>query len=248
MSQAAIYSGMAHPIVFVHGGGEGGEAAWPLQAAHDFGRETRFIYRPGFAPGEAPRRTDFGDDARAVLAACGSGAHVVAHSYGSLAALRAAELDSSRVLSMILLEPTAFGLVRGDDAVEGYIEALSVMERASSMGPADYFVALLTAMGVPEVPTPATEAELLEAERWRLLAPPWDAPVSASAVAHVPTLLVSGGWNPAQDVVDDHLAGKGATRTAVPGAGHMVQYADGINEVIRDFIGEIEADEGQPQG
>jgi len=233
---------MASPIVFVHGGGEGGPAAWPLQAAHDFGRATRFIYRPGFAPGESPRATDFGDDARAVLAACGDGAHVVAHSYGGLAALQAAELDGSRVLSLILLEPVAFGLVRGDDAVEGYISALSVMERASSISASDYFVALMTAMGVPEIPTPTTEAELLEAERWRLLAPPWDAPVLAEVVAAVPTLLVSGGWNPAQDVLDELLSAKGAERVTVPGAGHMVQYAEGINEVISRFLEKVESD------
>ncbi len=156
-------------------------------------------------------------------------------------AMQAAEIDSSRILSLTLLEPIAFGLVRGDDAVEGYIGALSVMERASSMTAADYFVALLTAMGVPDVPVPSTEAELLEAERWRLLAPPWDAPVSAAVVSSVPTLLMSGGWNPAQDALDAHLEALGARRTTVAGAGHMVQYAEGANEVITAFIDEVEA-------
>lgn len=215
--------------------------AWPLQVAYDFGREARFMFRPGFAPGEQPRLTDFAEDARAVLAECGSGSHVVAHSYGGLAALQAAEIDSPRILSLTLLEPVAFGMVRGDDAVEGYVAALSVMERAASMSADDYLVALMTAMGVPDVPVPASESELLEAERWRLLRPPWDAPCTAAGVSQVPTLLVSGGWNPAQTVVDEHLALFGAERLTIAGAGHMLQFDSSINGVIETHIANAEA-------
>lgn len=128
---------MSLPIVFVHGSEAGGSTAWPTQADADFDREKRFVTRQGYAAGVELGKSDFDADAAAVVEAVGDGGHVVAHSFGALVAIRAAELSPATVASLILFEPMVYSLVRGEPRVEAYISSLDAQGRAESMSASD---------------------------------------------------------------------------------------------------------------
>ena len=132
--------------VFVHGSGRVGVDAWPRQAGWD---DARFVVRPGFGAGESGTVTDSEPEAQLVNEACGAdGAHVIASSYGALAAWGAAALRGTSVRSLALLEPAVFSLGRGGFAVEAHIRAVDpVMRRAPDLSAGEFIVALYTAFG-----------------------------------------------------------------------------------------------------
>jgi pimeloyl-ACP methyl ester carboxylesterase len=202
---------MSLPIVFVHGSNLGGKAAWPVQAEADFGREAHFLALPGYGEDEERIPTDFDADAAAVVEAAGEGAHVVAHSYGALAAIGAAQLSPATVVSLVLFEPSAFSLVRGEPRVEHFI---------SSFG---------------------TEQEIRENERFRLLRPPWEAGLNPDIFADVATLAVTGHSNEVYDVVVDRIASLGGERAEIEGFGHELTNAPQSVDLIRDFVDRVEA-------
>jgi pimeloyl-ACP methyl ester carboxylesterase len=97
------------PIVFLHGAGRAGASNWPAQAGS---AETRFHFLDRDAPFDDAER-----DAGRLIKAVGSGGHVVAHSYGAIAAMLAAA-RSSRIRSLVLVEPACFSIARGRSGAE----------------------------------------------------------------------------------------------------------------------------------
>ncbi|WAB83312.1 alpha/beta hydrolase [Microcella daejeonensis] len=222
--------------VFVHGTGLAGAAAWPRQRDDARLRGSMYLTRPGYGGAEAPRATDWGMERDAVLAAVGSGAHLVAFSYGGLAALLAAAQHPDRIRTMCLIEPPAFSLARGEPGVEAHVAAVApVLERRGELGPSEFVVALLRAFGQTDPVAPQTEEELRSAEISRLTAAPWEAPLSTDAVREVPTLVLTGGWNREYDEAAAALARAGATHRELPGAGHRVQDHPAFTEMILDL-------------
>ena len=65
--------------------------------------------------------------------------------------------------------------------------------------------------------------------------PPWypDLPLAELAAAPFPKLVVSGGHSEGFDAVCDDLAAQiGAARAEATGAGHEVQFAPAINDLL----------------
>jgi len=218
--------------VFVHGSGRFGADAWPGLVDDDY----VFITRGGF--GQAPSRTDFAADARRVLDAVGEGAHVVGASYGGIAALQAAA--SGTVRSLVLIEPAAFSLSRGMPATEAHIAAVDpVMRRWEQTDAATFAVDFLTALGVPNVTRPEMPEMLLTAERWRLQRAPWDADLDPTVVARVPTLVVTGKWNPEYEELAARLVELGASHRQLEGNGHSAQEHPEFEAVMREWWREV---------
>ena len=135
-----------------------------------------------------------------------------------------------RVRSLTVNEPPAFGVARGNPAVEQFLAA---MERAPRE-PRAYLEYFLPLVGVSsEVPprlSPSFEAATRAAIAER---PPHEAviPLERLRELRFPKLVVSGAHNAALDAVADVLeAGLPALRAVLPGAGHNVQRAPGYNE------------------
>jgi pimeloyl-ACP methyl ester carboxylesterase len=138
---------MSEPVVFVHGAGRAGAEAWPIQrSARDLG-ERVFVVRFGFGPNEDGQRTDFEEDRRRVIDAIADGAHLVAHSYGALAALMAAESALSRVRSIALFEPACFSLARGRAAIEAHVAAMSAALADDSLSDEEFLAAFVRSVG-----------------------------------------------------------------------------------------------------
>src|SRR5439155_5625358 len=122
--------------------------------------------------------------------------HVVGVSYGAVVSLLAAALDPEHVRSLTLIEPPAFGLVRGHPDVEILIERLTgVWDNAGITTPEESFATFLARLGIPRVePLSSNGSHNIQASLREQ--PPWVAriPLREFAQAHVPVLVVSGGW------------------------------------------------------
>ena len=103
-------------VVFVHGAGSFGAAAWPKQHGMALAYDALFLRRHGFDPAAEPLETDFAADTAIVLASLAddgrgeAGGHVVAHSQGAIAAMMAAVQRPDLVQSLTLVEPACLSL------------------------------------------------------------------------------------------------------------------------------------------
>jgi|SRR5690625_524891 len=183
------------PAVFLHGIGRSGRAAWPLQLSLE--EERACLFLPRLGPG---------DPSSAVVAHLAERldgpVHVVAHSYGALAALLLAERHRGLVVSLALAEPAALGLSRGRPRTE---------EHVAAMGP---------------VLAGATDEHL------RATTPPWQVEVSPEVVSRVPTLVALGGPGTMYAEVAAVLKAHGADVLTVPGTGHRPQDAPAFGRAL----------------
>ncbi len=179
--------------------------------------------RPGFPPGPPVARVDFEAEVPWLEALIQPGDHLVAHSYGGVTALLAA--PRLPLASLTVLEPPAFGVARGDPAVEAWLDGALALPRAD---PRTYVEAFLVHVGAPlRLPDPLPPvleqgADAFMRERW-----PWEAELPLAPVPY-PVLVVTGGHEPAFEAVGDVLERElRAERLVLPGAGHAVQNAAG---------------------
>lgn len=218
-------------VTFFHGAGKAGASAWPRQVAE---AEQGWVFLERLPTGDDPEN----DASRIVmLLADAGGGHVVAHSYGAMAALLAAGHEPELVRSLALLEPACFDLARGCPAVEEHIATMTPVFAAAADEAVTWreFSALFAAaMGteVPDLPDTVLEAQVT---RLRTLTPPWGTGLTAMKDLPVPTLVVTGGWSELYEQTAAALADYGAQREVVAGSGHRVQDAAVTNGLLRDF-------------
>lgn len=229
--------GTGERVVLVHGSLATGPVEWegqrPLAAeGYELVVPTRRAYATG-AGGE-----DFLVDGRDVAALLGSGAHLVGHSYGGLAALVAAQLRPEAVRSLVLAEPPAFGIATAQPAVAGLVAELEVV-LAADVPDRVFLERFLRAVGTPVAEMPAELLTELTAlvPRLRTGRQPWHAPVPVDHLrsAPFPTVVVSGQHDQAFHAVCEVLAElSGRPLRVEPGAGHEVQLAPGFNDLLRE--------------
>lgn len=142
------------------------------------------------------------------------GAHLVGHSYGAVVALLAAGLRPERVLSLVVIEPNAFEIAKGDPDAEASAAALKpVYARVMQLTTSEFVSEWGRARG-------KTEHELRDwigsfgdddwvaAEASRRECWPGDPPIEFDvlAAAAFPKVIVRGGWN--ADLVGRDGAGR----------------------------------------
>lgn len=192
--------GDGEPAVFVHGSFGWGEETWREQRPLADDYKLLLVDRRGFGASPANGRVDFERDAADVADLLADGAHLVGHSYGGVVSLLAAARRPDAVRSLVLIEPPAFGLARGDAAVEELIRNIGTAA-AATQDPSEYCAAFLRGFGFPAQANPL-EGEMLDAARASMTErPPWEAqiPLDDLAAAGLRVLLVQGDWCPAPD-------------------------------------------------
>ncbi|MFL5950007.1 MAG: alpha/beta fold hydrolase [Gaiellaceae bacterium] len=192
--------GDGEPAVFVHGSFGWGEETWREQRPLADHHKLLLLDRRGFGASPANGRVDFDHDADDVAALLDDGAHLVGHSYGGVVSLLAAARRPDVVRSLTLIEPPAFGVARGDDAVEALIENISSAAETID-DPSRYRSAFLHAFGFPGRPVKLEGDALAAAAASMTERPPWEAeiPLDELERAAFPVLLVQGDWCPAPD-------------------------------------------------
>jgi pimeloyl-ACP methyl ester carboxylesterase len=192
--------GDGEPAVFVHGSFGWGTETWAEQRPLADDYRLLLVDRRGFGESPPAGRVDFERDAGDVATLLGEGAHLVGHSYGGVVSLLAAAQRPQAVRSLVLIEPPAFGLARGDQAVEELIRRIDVAARVTG-DPSEYRAAFLRGFGFPAQPTQLEGRVLAAASASMTERPPWEAdiPLDDLAGAGLRVLLVQGDWCPAPD-------------------------------------------------
>ena len=190
--------------------------------------------RPGFPPNPRIARVDFELEVPWLVALVRRGDHLVAHSYSGVVALLAApELP---LASLTVIEPPAFGVARGDPAVEAWLDGAARFPRDSVRAHLEAFLAHVgSPLRLPDqlqLPSDLQQgAEAFFDERR-----PDEARIPLAPLPY-PVLVVTGAHEPAFEAVADVLCERlGAERAVLPGAGHAVQNAPGFNDVLVEFV------------
>ena len=192
--------GEGEPAVFVHGAFGWGEETWREQRPLADGYRLLLVDRRGFGASPPDGSVDFDRDADDVTDLLGAPAHLVGHSYGGVVCLLAAARRPDGVRSLTLIEPPAFSVARGNEAVETLIRQVRIAAR-TSRDPSEYRAGFLRAFGFPAETTPL-EGPALDAARASMTErPPDEAEIPLDAVADggFPILLVQGDWCPAPE-------------------------------------------------
>ncbi|WP_323958622.1 alpha/beta hydrolase [Arthrobacter sp. JZ12] len=220
-------------VVFVHGADAFGAAAWPRQHGMALEFDCLFVRRHGFDSVAEPLATDFGADQSIVAEALGDGGHLVAAAQGAISAMMVAVEQPHLVRSLVLAEPACFSLTDTLPATAAYRSRVeSLFARRGQLNDEEFDRELARAAYAVESPAAACEGSR-NARRLRLQAPPWTAPLHI--VPGVPTLVLTGGWEPLYEEVARYLADTGATHHVV-GGGHRPQDTNEGDALIRAFV------------
>jgi pimeloyl-ACP methyl ester carboxylesterase len=242
-----VWGGRGDPVVFVHGSFGWGEETWREQQPLADHYRLLLVDRRGFGESPAEGRVDFDRDADDVAALLDGGAHLVGHSYGGVVPLLAAARRPEAVRSLVLIEPPAFGVARGDDAVE---QLIANIDAASAIDdPNEYRTAFLRGFGFPAASGRLKDDALVAARASMTERPPWEAeiPLDELERSGLRVLLVQGDWCPAPDsaralagaafravcdVLDERL---NAVRAILPAAHSPQKLGALFNERVRAF-------------
>lgn len=236
--------GSGAPVLLVHGSLSAGTDEWEGQRPlADEGFRLVVPDRRGYGRSPAADGEDFlrdADDLCDLLHEVGDGerAHVVGHSYGALGAMVAASRCPGTVRSLALLEPPATALGQHDPAARTLVEDMRQVWD-TDLPDEEWIQRFLRTVGSDpaELPPGVLDAALPLVPLVRRSRPPWssDLPLAELAAAGFGKLIVSGGHSTAFDAICDDLADRiGAARVEIPGAGHEIQFAPGINDELLD--------------
>ncbi len=231
--------GQGTPVVLIHGSGTSSDM-WVKQLPLAESFRLLMPDRRGYGRSPPCARIDYETDAVDIADLLGGGAHLVGESYGAVGALLAAGLRPEAVLSLAVIEPPIFGLVRSDPVADDISARLSqVYYTMRNAEPEEFSAAFNRAVGFDFMPTrldPETRKGVEAIMKERL---PFDAQVPFDRLAPAPfaKLVVSGGWNVIFEAICNELARRmGGERAAVRGAGHDVMSTGNlINDRLASF-------------
>jgi pimeloyl-ACP methyl ester carboxylesterase len=193
------------------------------------------VDRPGYPPNPPLERIDFEEQAEEIGELLEPGDHLVGHSYGGFISLFAAA-GRPELASLTVCEPPAFGVVRGDPAVEALLARFTDAPR----DPRGYLEFLMPLVGSTiEIPDPLPPDLEAGARAALVERPPHEAeiPFDALAATPFPKLVISGAHHAAFDAICDVLEERiGAERAVLPGACHSIPRAPGFNERLVEFL------------
>lgn len=243
-------NGRGPRVVFIHGSFGWGRDSFAKQTPLHDGHEVILVDRRGF--GASPSAEHLGwpadaDDLVRILDELGP-CHLVGHSYGGVVAMLAAQRRLDRVMSLVVIEPPAFGLAAGDADADRLSEAFAPAYRdAPTSSATEFGRAWGAAIGRTAEMQAAWEASLtqddlaaLEAtrrERW-----PGDAPIDLAALrdAGFPITVVRGAWMP------EVFEGGHPTGRAFAAVCHAIVTAIVAREVV--FAGSTHSPQSEEPG
>ena len=227
-------------VVFVHGAGSFGAAAWPRQHGVALSYDALFLRRHGYDPVAEPVGSSFEEDARILLRSLAddgrgiAGGHVVAHAQGAIPAMMAAVERPDLVHSLTLVEPACLSLTAELPATAAHIALMQpLFDARHQLSDEDFQREFVRRVYATDLQQPVTAEEKRSARRLRLQAPSWEAPLHI--VPGVPTLVLTGGWEPLYEEIAGYLRETGAVHRTAAG-GHRPHDSPEGDRIIRIFI------------
>jgi pimeloyl-ACP methyl ester carboxylesterase len=202
-----------------------------------------FLRRHGFDPVTDPVESSFAEDTAIVLRSLANdgrgaaGGHVVAHSQGAISAMMAAVERPDLVYSLTLVEPACLSLTAELPATAAHRELMQpLFDVRHQLGDEDFQREFVRRVYAADLQEPATQEEKRSARRLRLQAPAWEAPLQI--VPGVPTLVLTGGWEPLYEEIAGYLRETGALHRVAAG-GHRPQDSPEGDRHIRSFVTDV---------
>jgi pimeloyl-ACP methyl ester carboxylesterase len=245
--------GSGPPAVLLHGSFSFGALAFSGQRPLGEEFELHIVDRRGFGrspDGDGP--VDFETEAPEIAALLHPPAHLLGHSYGAIVCMFAAALRPDAVRSLTVVEPPAFALARGDEAVDLMVERIRAHKRAGlGLPEEEYLQGFLEAWGFDRRPGPRFNDVARRSVRRSVgERSPHEAeiPFAELAAGRFPTLVVHGGWDAVPEraraigghaftAVCDVVAARLDAEVAVfPGAAHQPQLlGQPFNRRVAEF-------------
>ncbi|MCO4238763.1 alpha/beta fold hydrolase [Pseudarthrobacter raffinosi] len=230
-------------VVFVHGAGPFGAAAWLRQHGMALTYDALFLRRHGFDPVAEPVESSFAEDTAIILRSLAddgrgaTGGHVVAHAEGAIAAMMAAVERPELVYSLTLVEPACLSLTAELPATAAHRALMQpLFDVRRQLSDEDFQREFVRRMFAADLQEPATPEEKRSARRLRLQAPSWEAPLHI--VPGVPTMVLTGGWEPLYEEIAGYLQETGALHRIAAG-GHRPQDSAEGDRAVRSFIADV---------
>lgn len=223
------------PVVFLHGVGVAGRAAWPEQLALETERSCTFVDR--HVPGDNPDVV-----VPALLDSCPQRFHLVGHSHGGAVALLIATQHPCRVVSLTLIEPAAFALSADRPHSAAHIAAMEAVFATAddpTVTTHEFSQIFSEGMGIPAPDIPHGELEQL-VTHLRSLRPPWTLEVDPTVPERIPTLAIIGDAHPMHAEVGEALAQHGAEVVHRAGLGHRPHDDPAVTDLMRRHWSEAE--------
>lgn len=211
--------------VYVHGAGRRGRDAWPSAPEED----------SVFASLDFSRPMD--ENVASLVALTSPGSLLVAHSAGAVPVILALQTGSLSVNGIVLVEPGLYDVARGADAIERHIDAMTRARDLSGAGDLFGYWSIVRPLmfgGPAERSRWGAEREM--AARFEAKHPPWGFAVDASAIAGVPTLVITGGWNDEYETIAGVLERHGAAHQQLPGYTHRPQDHPEFEVTVDEFF------------
>ncbi|MGM1029871.1 MAG: alpha/beta hydrolase family protein [Actinomycetota bacterium] len=218
-------------LVFVHGTGHVGRAAFPQQA--EAFPSAAFPVLPGYGD-EEPAVGDVAAGAHALAMRAADADGLVGFSYGGVVATMAGSMEPPRAL--VLIEPALFQLSAHRPATARLIERLEPIYLDATLTDATFERAFMIVLDGHDLGPAVTPTALRSSKRARLHGAPWRHPVEAAVIAETPTLVLTGGWNEEYEEVAAALVELGAAHEVLPGHGHRVIDHPDCSDRIRAFV------------
>jgi pimeloyl-ACP methyl ester carboxylesterase len=249
-------------VLFVHGGVQGGIGGGPSNFAGQQplatqGWRLNLVDRPGFGLSPSRGPDDMEADAIWISRELGESSHLVGHSFGGAEALLAAARRPQAVRSLVLVEPALHHMLATDPESLRDPKVLAGLQMVSKLfvtarTPSEFatLFARDLGQGADGGENPSAAALSAHPEKAAVLgcallqahtASPVDMRQAAEIVAHhhIPVLVISGGYSPAQDATGEVLAKLLHGRhVIVRSPNHFVQLMNpGVfNETVADFM------------
>jgi pimeloyl-ACP methyl ester carboxylesterase len=238
---AVTREGAGPEVLLVHGGASA-RRTWGALAPLAARWTLAFVHRRGYPPSppEPGGVHDFDVDADDLAALLAGRPHLVAHSYGALGTLLAAQRAPGSVRSLTIVEPPLAHLVRGGpDVAEFERIGDEVLTRGLDTEPEDLRT-FLRVSGAGEFgpgPLPENVARAVRRAQGGRLPREAHPRLDVLRDAGIPALVASGGHSPGIERICDVVAeGLGARRLIAPGAGHFVAAAPGFADELERFL------------
>ncbi len=161
-----------------------------------------------------------------------------AHSILGVAAVLAA--PALRPRALVLVEPALYDLVRGSEAIERHISAVTEARSRAACGDLRGFWAILRPLmfGGP-FDSARWDAERAVAEHWAQTPLPWGNGLREGMLQGTPLLVATGGWNDEYEHIAQHLVTLGAEHVVLRGAEHRPQDLPEFPTAVDDFIARL---------
>jgi pimeloyl-ACP methyl ester carboxylesterase len=252
-------------IIVIHGGEQsisaigGGPGNWTGQKVlGERGWQLSVPDRPGFGGSPSRGPDDAIADAQWIAKMLGEGANLWGHSFGGAEALLAAAQRPQIVQSLVLVEPALWPMVKDNPDLRNYPhinEEIASMEMAlfTAKKPADYASLLLRSFqpaksgfkialmrrAVKMIPRLGEEIGCGALEAREATGEALQRAAETVSEAHIPVLIVTGGWSPSRDQLGE-LAARliGGRHVIVPSTNHIIMASNptDFNKVVTNFM------------